>query len=147
MSKPLKINDISLGRASVILAGMIFLSRLAGFGRNQLTSHFYGTDAQASAFNAAFAIPETLSIVIAGGALATGFVPTFSALLQQGKDDEARHTFRALLTLLFGAVGAFTLALIALTYTPLLNFLVPTNAPASLYFDNLRILLLAQFFF
>jgi putative peptidoglycan lipid II flippase len=147
MSRPLKINDMSLGRASLILAGMIFLSRLAGFGRNLMTAQFYGTGPEASAFNAAFAIPETLSIVIAGGALATGFVPTFSALLQEGKHDEARDTFRALLTLLFGAVGAFTLVLVGLTYTPLLSFLAPTNAPASLYFENLRILLLAQFFF
>lgn len=147
MSPPLKINEISLGRASAILAGMIFLSRVAGFGRNMLTTHFYGAGPQANAFNAAFAIPETLSIVIAGGALATGFVPTFSALLQEGKHDEARHTFRALLTLLFGAVGFFTAILIGLTYSPLLNFLVPTNAPAELYFANLRILLLAQLFF
>jgi putative peptidoglycan lipid II flippase len=80
-----------------------------------LTSHFYGTGAEAEAFNRAFAVPETMSIVIAGGALATGFVPTFAALLQRGEDDRARHTFRALLTLLCGGVGIFTLAFIALT--------------------------------
>ncbi len=147
MSKPLHVNEISLGKASAILAGLIFLSRLAGFGRNVLTSALYGTGAQAEAFNAAFAVPEVISIVIAGGALATGFVPTFSGFLARGQHDEARRTFRALLTLLMVAVGAGTLALVALTWTPLLRFLVPDNVDGALYFDNLRILLAAQFFF
>jgi putative peptidoglycan lipid II flippase len=148
MSKPLLVNqNLSLGRASAILAGLIFLSRLAGFGRNVLTSALYGTGPQAEAFNAAFAIPEVISIVIAGGALATGFVPTFSGFLARGEHDEARRTFRALLTLLMLAGGALTLALLALTWTPFLNRLVPDNVDGALYFANLRILLVAQFFF
>lgn len=145
---PLKVNEgLSLGRAALILAGMIFLSRVAGFGRVVLTSVLYGLDPEADAFTAAFAIPETMSIVIAGGALATGFVPTFSAYLARGEHDAARHTFRALLSLLFAAVGALTLVLIGLTWTPLLQFLVPVGVDAELYFLNLRILLFAQFFF
>lgn len=145
---PLKVNEsLSLGRASMILAAMIFLSRVAGFGRVVLTSVLYGRGPQADAFTAAFAIPETMSIVIAGGALATGFVPTFSAYLARGEHDAARHTFRALLSLLFAVVGALTLVLIGLTWTPLLRFLVPQGVDAALYFDNLRILLFAQFFF
>ena len=148
MSQPLKQNtQMSLGRASLLLTALIFLSRIVGFARLQLTSYFYGTTPEANAFNAAFAIPETMSIVIAGGALATGFVPTFSSMLQSGNDDRARHTFRALLTLLFGAVGVLTLVLIALTYSSALNFLVPENASADLYFRILRVLLLAQWIF
>ncbi|HEX9996995.1 MAG TPA: murein biosynthesis integral membrane protein MurJ [Abditibacterium sp.] len=148
MSKPLVVNhSLSLGRASLILTAMIFLSRLAGFGRNLLTSHYYGTGPEAEAFNAAFVFPEILSIVIAGGALATGFVPTFSAFLQNEDFDGARRTFRSLLTLLVGAVGLLTGVLIALTYTPILDFLVPKSAPRELYFANLRILLVAQWVF
>lgn len=147
MPKPLQINEISLGRASLILTAMIFLSRVAGFGRNLLTSHFYGTTPQAEAFNAAFAIPEVMSIVIAGGALATGFVPTFSGFLARGEDEKARHTFASLLSILFGAAGVLTLALIALTATPLLDFIAERTGAPAVYYANLRLLLVAQFFF
>lgn len=148
VSRPLRVNDkLSVGRASAILAGMIFLSRVAGFGRNLLTSHFYGTGPQAEAFNAAFAIPEVMSIVIAGGALATGFVPTFSAYLARDEHDEAKHTFASLLTLLGTFALLLTLVLIGLTYTPLVNALSPPKASATLYAQNLRLLLVAQGFF
>ncbi|MBW3636826.1 MAG: hypothetical protein KY445_10245 [Armatimonadetes bacterium] len=147
MSKPLHVNRISLGKASAILAAMIFLSRVAGFGRTLLTSHFYGSGPEANAFNAAFAIPEMMSIVIAGGALATGFVPTFSAYLANEQHDEARHTFAALLSILFVGAGIFTLAFIGLTFTPLIAFIAPDSAPLELYVANLRLLLVGQFFF
>ncbi len=143
MPKPLKINEISLGRASLILTAMIFLSRVAGFGRNLLTSHFYGTTPAAEAFNAAFAIPEVMSIVIAGGALATGFVPTFSAYLARGEDDKARHTFASLLSILFAAMGALTLVFIGLTYSPLLDFIADKTGAPAIYYANLRYLLAA----
>lgn len=147
MSKPLQINPISLGRASLILTAMIFLSRVAGFGRNLLTSHFYGANPQAEAFNRAFAIPEVMSIVIAGGALATGFVPTFSAYLASGEDDRARHTFASLLSILMVATGFLTLVLIGLTFSPLLRLVPLGSAPPELFAANLRLLLVAQFFF
>ncbi len=147
MPKPLHINEISLGRASLILTAMIFLSRVAGFGRTQMTSIFYGTTPQAEAFNAAFAIPEVMSIVIAGGALATGFVPTFSALLARGEHDRARHTFASLLSILLVGAGILTLFVIALTYTPLLRPIADRTGAPEIYFTNLRLLLVGQFFF
>ncbi len=147
-SRPLFINEkMSVGRASAVLAAMIFLSRVAGFGRVVLTSVLYGRGPEADAFTAAFAIPETMSIVIAGGALATGFVPTFSGFLARGEHEAARHTFRALLSLLFVFAGVLTLFLLGLTFTPLAHFLVPHGVAPELYFANLRVLLSAQFFF
>lgn len=148
IGRPIRVNEkLSLGRASVILAAMIFLSRLAGFGRVNLTTHFYGRGPAADAFNTAFAIPETMSIVIAGGALATGFVPTFTALLTKGDHQAARHTFRALLTLICLVSGVLTFGAIALTYTPLVEKVVPKHLDLPLYCANLRLLLLAQFIF
>mgnify|MGYP002778840754 CR=1 FL=1 len=144
----LKINEkISVGRASALLAGLIFLSRVMGFARTQMTSYFYGTGPQADAFNAAFAIPELISIVIAGGALATGFVPTFSAFLAQNEHEKAKKTFASLLSILFLAVGFLTLVLVGLTFTPLVNWLAPEPQTTLIYAENLRLLLLAQAFF
>lgn len=149
-SAPLRFNAAtSVGKAALILAAMIFASRLAGFGRILVTSYLYGQNAQTDAYNAAFAIPDALSILIAGGALATGFVPVFSGFLARDEHDAARHTFRSLWTLLLAGFGGLTLLLWALTWTPIGLAWAKTQAPteAILYLELLRILLVAQFVF
>jgi putative peptidoglycan lipid II flippase len=115
-----------------------------------LTSYLYGRNATTDAYNAAFNIPDTISILIAGGALATGFVPVFTAFLSRGEENAARRTFRAMLTLLGAAFGLLTLVLFALTWTPLGRTLALSQVRADqvdLYFLLLRILLVGQFFF
>jgi len=141
---------LTVGRAALLMAAMIGLSRLTGFGRMMLVSHLYATGTQAQVFEAAFNIPDTITILIAGGALATGFVPVFTDLISRGEQDAARRTFRAMWTLLGAAFGVITLILLALTWTPLRAFLAPQKIGAAdleLYFKLLRILLVAQFFF
>src|SRR4051812_23168984 len=141
---------LSVGRASLLMAAMIGLSRLTGFARMMLVSHLYATGPQAAVFEAAFNIPDTITILIAGGALATGFVPVFTALIANGEHDAARKTFRAMWTLLGTAFGAITIALLAWTWTPWAPLLAPKEmdvAMLDLYFHLLRILLLAQLFF
>ncbi len=143
---------MTVGRASLVMALMIALSRLTGFGRMILVSHLYGTGVQAAAFEAAFNIPDTITILIAGGALATGFVPVFTELISQNKQAEAQRTFRAMWTLLGCAFGVITLVLFALTYTSYGQFLAPVkfrhDAQYMGFFSHLlRILLVAQFFF
>jgi putative peptidoglycan lipid II flippase len=150
-ARPTQISTaMSVGKASLLLAGMIALSRIAGFGRLVLTSYLYGISPQTDAYNAAFNIPDTINILIAGGALATGFVPVFTNYLAKGDEAGARHTFRAMLTLLGAAAGVLTLALLALTYTPLGRLLAPAKVQPEvieLYLHTLRILLFAQFIF
>lgn len=150
MTRPLQINQTTtLGRASLVVAAMILVSRLTGFARVVVTSYFFGRTAATDAYNAAFNIPNTLAILISGGLLATGFVPVFTSLLQGGEDEEAVETFRALLTLVTLAFGALTLVLLALTWTPLGRILAPGNDEANiqLYLRTLRVLLLAQWVF
>ena len=142
--------NLTLGRASVLMAAMVLLSRITGFGRMVVTANLYGRNALTDAYNAAFNIPDALAILIAGGALATGFVPVFTSLLARGDDDGARRTFRAMFTLLAAAFGAITLLLFALTFTPVGRAFAQSQVQAQyvdLYFGILRILLAAQFFF
>lgn len=141
---------MSVGRAAVLLAAMIALSRVAGFGRLVLTSYLYGISPITDAYNAAFNIFDTINILIAGGALATGFVPVFSGFLARGDDAGAQRTFRAMFTLLSLVFGVLTLLLFALTYTPWGALLAPKKVEpqvVQLYLEVLRILLVAQFLF
>jgi len=141
---------MSVGKASLLLAGMIALSRIAGFGRLVLTSYLYGISPSTDAYNAAFNIPDAINILIAGGALATGFVPVFTNYLAKGDEEGARRTFRAMLTLLGVGAGVLTAILFALTYTPYGHVLAPADVGPEvieLYLHTLRILLFAQFIF
>lgn len=142
--------NMTLGSASVLMALMILLSRVTGFGRMMVTSHLYGQNAMTDAYNAAFNIPDTISIIIAGGALATGFVPVFTEYLSRGETERAQNTFRAMLTLLGASFGVISLALFALTFTSLGHALAQSQVKpqyVDLYFQLLRILLVAQWFF
>jgi len=141
---------MTVGRAALLLSLMIALSRIAGFGRMMLTSYLYGISPVTDAYNAAFNIPDTLTILIAGGALATGFVPVFTEYLSKGEEDAARRTFRALFTLICLSFGLLTLILFALTFTPYGTLLAPKQVDEEtvvLYVHLLRILLIAQFFY
>jgi putative peptidoglycan lipid II flippase len=141
---------MTVGHASWLMAAMIGLSRLTGFGRMMLVSHLYAKGPQAAVFEAAFNIPDTITILIAGGALATGFVPVFTEYLARGDQEAARRTFRAIWTLLGCAFGVISLVLFLLTFTPWGALLAPHKvAPEyiALYLELLRILLVAQFFF
>jgi putative peptidoglycan lipid II flippase len=143
-------NTLSVGKASLLMAAMIGLSRLTGFGRMMLVSHLYGTGPQAAAFEAAFNIPDTIATLIAGGALATGFVPVFTEYLARGEHDKAQRTFRAMWTLLGCVFGIITIFLFGLTWTPLAVYLAPDKLSpeyVQLYLHLLRILLVAQLFF
>jgi putative peptidoglycan lipid II flippase len=143
-------NTLSVGKASLLMAAMIGLSRLTGFGRMMLVSHLYGTGPQAAAFEAAFNIPDTIATLIAGGALATGFVPVFTEYLARGQHEQAQRTFRAMWTLLGCVFGIITVVLFAVTWTPLATYLAPdklTPEYVQLYLHLLRILLIAQLFF
>jgi putative peptidoglycan lipid II flippase len=72
--------------AGVVMAGFV-LSNLTGLLRQVLVSNAFGTAAEMDAFNAAIRLPDTLFMLVAGGALASAFIPTFTGFLE--KEDRA----------------------------------------------------------
>jgi putative peptidoglycan lipid II flippase len=69
--------------ASIVMAGLA-LSSLTGLLTTMLVSHAFGTQAELDAFYAANRLPELLFLLMAGGALASAFVPTFTGFLTRG---------------------------------------------------------------
>lgn len=69
--------------ASIVMAGLA-LSSLAGLLTTMLVSQAFGTQAELDAFYAANRLPELLFLLMAGGALASAFVPTFTGFLTRG---------------------------------------------------------------
>jgi len=72
--------------AGVVMAGFV-LSNLTGLVRQILVLRVFGTQREIDAFNAAARVPETLFVLVAGGALASAFIPVFTGFIE--KDDRA----------------------------------------------------------
>ena len=77
-----------IARAAGTVMAAFILSNLIGLIRGILIMRSYGTGAEMEAFNTANRLAETLFNLVAGGALASAFVPTFTGFLAK-KNKEA----------------------------------------------------------
>jgi len=65
------------------------LSNVIGLIRQILITRAFGTDASLDAFYAAARLPEILFSLVAGGALGSAFIPTFTGLIEKKKTRDA----------------------------------------------------------
>ena len=80
-------NQIARAAGTVMLAFTI--SQIFGLIRRILVAQAFGASIELDAFIAANRVSETLFNLIAGGALGSAFIPTFTALLAKGKKNSA----------------------------------------------------------
>lgn len=66
---------------------LFVLSRLLGLAREMIIGARFGTSAELDAYLAAFRLPDLIFQLVAGGALGSAFIPTFTAHLT--RDDRA----------------------------------------------------------
>jgi putative peptidoglycan lipid II flippase len=111
------------GGAPLVAAGIV-LSRLAGLVRQRVLSHYLGLSLPADAFNQAFRIPNFLQNLFGEGVLSASFIPAYSRLRAEGRDDEARRLAGAVLGMLFLVVAL--LVALGITTAP---WLVTVLAP------------------
>lgn len=76
-----------IARAAGTVMAAFVLSNVTGLVREVLVSAAFGTSSEIDAFYAAAVVPELLFSLIAGGALASAFVPTVTGFLT--REDEA----------------------------------------------------------
>ena len=111
------------GGAIAVGAG-IFLSRIAGLVRERVLAHYLGLGDAAGAFRSALRIPNLLQNLLGEGVLSASFIPVYSRLRAEGRDEDAVRVARAVGTLL--ALMASLLAVIGVVAArPLVNVLVP----------------------
>ena len=101
-----------------MVAAGILASRLTGFVRSAVVAHFLGNGAIASAWTAAFRIPNFLQNLFGEGALSASFIPAYSRLEARGDHAAARALANAVAALL----GLIVAVLVAggVLLTPLL---------------------------
>lgn len=90
-----------IARATLIIMAAYVMSGVLGIVRQIVLTATFGADIELDAFYAALRVPETLFMVIAGGALGSAFIPVFSGFLT---DDDLSPAWQ-LASAVFSLVG------------------------------------------
>ena len=139
----------TLGLATMIMMGSVFLSRVIGYFREATIAAVAGTGVPVEAYKTAFVLPEILNHVLASGFLSVTFIPIFSRYLADGDENGGWRALSNILSV-FGAV----LAVLVAGAMGAASWLMPLAAPGrddplfvAMTVRMTRILLPAQLFF
>ncbi len=125
------------------------LSNLVGLVRQILVSRAFGTGPDIDAFNAASTYPDLIFNLVAGGALASAFVPTFTSLLARQQRQRAWHLASSIINLVLLLLTLLSVLSALLAPAIVRHILAPEFPPAqqALTAHLLRILLIAPTIF
>jgi len=70
-----------VARAASLVMALFVASRVLGLLREMVIARQFGTSAEMDAYLAAFRLPDFLFYMVAGGALGSAFIPTFTGFL------------------------------------------------------------------
>ncbi len=105
-----------IARAAGTVMGAMVVSQLFGLLAKILIARAFGTTPESEAFFAANRFSEILFNLVAGGALASAFVPTFTGLLAQGEQKNAWRLASAVANCI--TLVLTTLAVLAAIFAP-----------------------------
>ena len=108
----------------------MLLSRLVGLFREMVTRSSLGVlTVEATAYEIAKAVPETIFLIIAGGAIGSAFIPTFAAYFTRDDEAGAWHLFSAVINMITVAISL--VAILAMIFAPqIVTFFYSENIAA-----------------
>jgi putative peptidoglycan lipid II flippase len=122
------------GRQIARAAGIVMLAFVAsavlGVVRQSAINATFGAGAKLDAFMAAQRVPETLFVLVAGGALGSAFIPVFTHFLALDDEDGAQRLANGVITLLIAAATALAVVAFVLA-DPLARYLLVPKAARS----------------
>ncbi len=143
------MKSTNLFRATLVVMSGYLVSKLVGIVREPLIARAFGTGESLDAYYAAFNIPDLLFTLIAGGALATAFIPLFTEALSQRGRDEAWRMASAVINLVL--LSTVVLALVVALFAPQIVAccLAPgfSAAQQNLTVDLMRLILISTIVF
>ncbi len=115
IDKQTSADKAQIARAAGLVMALFVVSRILGLLREMVISHQFGTGGDLDAYLAAFRLPDILFQIVAGGALASAFIPTFSARLARQDERGAWQLASAIinLVLILTSAAAALAALLA----------------------------------
>ena len=114
----------TIGIASAIWAGSIFLSRIMGLVREQIIGRTLGASRQADLYFASFTLPDFLNYLLAAGALSIVFIPIFLDHLERGDHKRSWEAFSVIANFIL-LVGSIGIALLMVFARPLASVVAP----------------------
>ncbi len=138
-----------IARAAGLVMALFVASRALGLLREMVISHQFGTGGDLDAYLAAFRVPDILFQVVAGGALASAFIPTFASYWSQDHEAGAWRLASAVINLVL--ILTTLLSALAAIMAPWLvrTIIAPGFGPARqvLTADLMRLMLLTPVIF
>lgn len=141
-----------IARAAVTVMAAMVLSQLVGLAAKSLTADVFGTGMESEAFFAANRFAEILFNLVAGGALASAFIPTFTSLLTHKDHPLAWKLASAVANLVTTIL--FIFSLLAFVFAPQVvryilapGFAITSLAKEALTVELLRIQLASSIIF
>lgn len=120
--------QIARAAGTVMIATVV--ARLLGLARQMIVGNLFGTTMAMDAFAAANVVPETLYLVVAGGALASAFIPVFTRQLTRGDRAGAWRLASQVANLILVVVALLSLLTVVLAQPIVSRWLVPQMPPA-----------------
>ncbi len=148
-SKARALSARQIARAASVVMLAYIASGVLGMVRQSAINAAFGASYKLDAFMAAQRVPETLFVLVAGGALGSAFIPVFTRFLAQGDTVGAQRLANAVLTL----VVMTALVLVGLAFVlaePIVQRLLVPSAPKAmqaLAVELMRIMLLTVLIF
>ncbi|CAN5752902.1 murein biosynthesis integral membrane protein MurJ [soil metagenome] len=138
----------TIGRAAIVVSSGILASRLLGFLRDVILAALLGRGVEADLYNQAFAIPDFLFFLMAGGYISITLVPILSRHLAVDDTAGANRSFTAVAKAVGGLMALLTVVtmILARPLTEAVFAGVPQEQLPELV-TLVRIVLPAQFFF
>ncbi len=140
---------MQLARAATIVMVAFIVSRALGLAREMIIGNQFGTSRELDAYLAAFRIPDLIFQVIAGGALGSAFIPTFTSYLAHGDEKQAWRLASSVLDIV--AVVLTSCAILAAIFAPQLvaHVVVPGFTPEEqvLTVQLMRLMLISPIIF
>ena len=84
MTNPNSTANRQIARAAGTVMFAILLGQITGLARGIIVANIFGASPELDSFYAANRVSETLFLLVAGGALGSAFIPTFTGLLTKG---------------------------------------------------------------
>jgi putative peptidoglycan lipid II flippase len=117
-------------RNTLLVGTFFFLAAAAGLIRNVVIAREFGIGANLDAYYAAFKLPDLLFTIVAGGALATAFIPVFADFLADDDREGAWRLASAITNLVLLVVSGLA-ALAALAAPWLVHYLIAPGFDAA----------------
>jgi len=135
------------GAAVLVMVGFV-LSRALGLVREMTIGAAFGTSGALDAYRTAFLLPDILFTLFAGGALASAFIPTFTAYLARGDEETAWAVASSVFNLAALALAAAA-GMLFVAAPWIVPWVVPGYDPArqALTVDLVRIMLASPVLF